>query len=64
MSPILSKLGPYAKTVAALVVGLIGWASAVVASAPAAITATEWIMLATVVATAIGVYSVTNSTNG
>ena len=61
MSPILSKLGPYAKTVAALVVGIIGWASAVVASDSAPITATEWIMLATVAATAIGVYSVANS---
>jgi hypothetical protein len=56
-TPILSK---YRKTIAAVITGLIGWASAVVASDPTAITATEWIMLATVTATALGVYSIAN----
>lgn len=54
------SLAPYNKTVAAVVTGLIGWATAVVTSAPSAITAGEWIMAATVLATAFGVYQVTN----
>jgi hypothetical protein len=54
------NLAPYRKTVAAVVTGLIGWATVVVTSAAAAITAGEWIMLATVVATALGVYQVSN----
>lgn len=48
------------KTLTALVTGAIGWGSAVVASAPAAVTASEWIFGATVAATALGVYAVTN----
>lgn len=58
----MSKLAPYRKTITAIVTGLIGWAAAVVASKPSAITATEWIMLATVLATALGVYGVSNNT--
>lgn len=56
----LEKLAKYKKTVTAVVTGTIGWAAAVVNSAPSHITATEWIMLATVLATALGVFSVTN----
>jgi hypothetical protein len=54
------SLAPYRKTVAAVVTGMIGWASAVVVSNPTHVTAGEWIMLATVLATALGVYQVTN----
>jgi len=54
------NLSPYRKTVAAVVIGLIGWATAVVTSNPAHITAGEWIGLATVVAQALGVYQITN----
>lgn len=53
-------LGSIAKTVTALVTGLIGWATLVVNSAPKEITAPEWIGLATVVAVAFGVYAVPN----
>ena len=60
MNPILAKLGPYAKTVAALVVGLLGWGAAVITSEPGAITAAEWLALGTVGATAIGVYAIPN----
>ena len=35
--------GPYRKTVAALVVGLIGWATLVVQSSSSSITSGEWI---------------------
>lgn len=61
MNPVLDKLGPYAKTVAALVVGLLGWGAAVITSDPAAITASEWLALGTVGATAVGVYAVPNA---
>lgn len=53
-------MSKYSKTIAAVITGLIGWGAAVVQSMPTAITATEWIMLATIVATALGVYQVTN----
>ncbi len=49
------------KTVTALVVGNIGWATAVVASPPAAITASEWLVFATVNAAALGVYAARNA---
>lgn len=55
-------MGQYRKTVTALVTGLIGWFSAVVASDGPTVTSTEWIMLATIVATALGVYGVANKT--
>ena len=48
------------KTVTAVVVGLIGWGTTVVASEPTHITASEWLQFATVWAVALGVYSVTN----
>ena len=54
------SFGPYSKTITALVTGLIGWVTAVITSAPAEITANEWVMLATVVAVSLGVYGVTN----
>jgi hypothetical protein len=56
----MEALNPYKKTVAAIVIGVIGWATAVVTSDRATISAGEWIMLATAIATALGVYSVTN----
>lgn len=49
------------KTITAVVTGLIGWATVVTTSDPAAITSSEWIMLATVLATALGVYVAKNS---
>lgn len=54
------NIAPYRKTIAAVVTGLIGWATVVVTSEPTAITASEWNMLATVLATALGVYQVSN----
>lgn len=54
------NLGRYAKLVTALVAGAIGFATLVVNSAPTAITAPEWIVGATYLATALGVYVVPN----
>lgn len=54
------NLSAYRKTIAAIITGLIGWATMVVVSQSAKITAAEWIALATVLATALGVYSVPN----
>lgn len=53
-------LAKYRKTVAAVTTGVIGWAAAVVTSPVAHISASEWVMGATVLATALGVYSVPN----
>ena len=50
----------YRKTITAVVTGLIGWGVVVVASEPAAVTASEWLMGATALATALGVYAVAN----
>jgi hypothetical protein len=50
----------YLKTIAAVVTGVIGWATLVVNSDPSEITSSEWIVLATAVATALGVYAVPN----
>lgn len=55
------NLGKYGKTVTALITGAIGWATLVVHSAPAAITADEWIVGVTALATALGVYAVANA---
>lgn len=54
------SLSSYRKTVTALVTGLIGWGAIVISSEAAKVTGSEWLMLATVVATALGVYSVSN----
>lgn len=56
----LDALRPYRKTVTAVVTGLIGWSTVVVTSDPSAITSSEWLMLATVLATSLGVYQVSN----
>lgn len=50
----------YRKTITAVVTGAIGWGAVVIASQPAAITASEWLMGATAAATALGVYAVSN----
>ena len=55
------NLGPYGKTITALVTGAIGWATLVVNSAPSSITGPEWIAGATYLAVALGVFSVANA---
>lgn len=57
------NLGKYGKTITALIVGAIGWATLVVHSAPVDITADEWIQGATALAVALGVYSVANASS-
>jgi hypothetical protein len=58
----MSKLSAYKKTITAVVVGVIGWATLVVTSDATAISAEEWIAGATALAIALGVYAVPNST--
>lgn len=53
-------LGPYQKFVTSLVTGLIGWGFVVIASAPVGVTAAEWMGLAVVAGTSLGVYAVPN----
>lgn len=55
------NLGIYSKTVTALIVGAIGWASLVVHSTSGPITADEWIVGATALASAFGVFVVKNA---
>lgn len=57
----MSALSRYRKTIAAVVGAGIGWATAVVASDPGPITASEWIMGATGLAVALGVYVLPNA---
>lgn len=57
-------VGRYAKTVTALITGIIGWATLVVGSPPSHITAAEWVALGTAVAVALGVFSVPNTPPG
>jgi uncharacterized membrane protein len=57
----MTFLNTYRKTITALAVGGIGWATLVVTSDSAPITASEWIAGATALAIALGVYAVPNS---
>jgi hypothetical protein len=49
------------KAIGAFLVGAVGWGAAVVESAPAHITATEWIAGATVIVSTLVVYVLTNA---
>lgn len=52
--------GRYNKFIVAVVTAVIGWATLVVESTPADITSSEWIAGATMLAMALGVFSVAN----
>lgn len=54
-------LGRYAKAITALVTGALGWGAVVIASKPAPVTASEWLALGVVAATALGVAGVPNT---
>ncbi len=54
------NLGKYGKTIVALVGAGITWAGIVIHSPASAITATEWLTGAALLATSIGVYGVSN----
>lgn len=56
----IEQLRAAKKTVAAVVTGALGWGAVVITSESASITASEWLALAVAVATALGVYAVTN----
>lgn len=55
------SLGTYGKTITAIITGLIGWATLVVQSDAVDITSGEWIVGATALATALGVFAVSNA---
>jgi hypothetical protein len=52
--------GKYNKFIVAVVGAIIGWAAVVVQSTPDRITASEWLYGGTLLAIALGVYSVAN----
>lgn len=56
----MNNLPAYRKTAAAVITGLLGWGAVVVTSEATKVSASEWLMLGTVLATALGVYSVPN----
>lgn len=56
----LSWLAPYRKTTVALVGAAVAFATLVVTSEPAAITAPEWLSGGVGLVTALGVYGVSN----
>jgi len=60
-APVLAKLNQYRKALTVFVTGNIGWAATVIASPAAHVTASEWLALAIVNATALGVYAVPNA---
>ena len=53
-------MSKYRKAVSALTTGVLGWAAVVVASDQAPVSASEWLALGVVLATAAGVYAVPN----
>lgn len=57
----MKNLNKLAKSITALVTGVIGWGLVVVASDPQPITASEWMQLAIAVAIGFGVYAVPNA---
>lgn len=60
MTALVTWFNASRKTIAALVGGLISWAYVVNDSVTPGVTTGEWIGLAVVVATALGVYGVAN----
>mgnify|MGYP000921628381 CR=1 FL=1 len=56
----MNHLPAYRKTLAAVTIGLIGWAGIVISSPANEISAEEWLGLAIALATALGVYSIPN----
>jgi len=56
------NLGKYQKAITALVTGLIGWFAVVISASPNSlhVTNSQWLGLAVVVATALGVYAIPN----
>lgn len=55
------NLSVYKKSISAVVTGVLGWSAIVIASEPTAITASEWQFLAVGLATALGVFTVSNA---
>lgn len=55
------NLSKYNKSIAALATGALGWGAVVIASAPAHITASEWLGLGVVIVTAVGVRQIPNT---
>lgn len=56
----MKNLAAYRKTITALVTGVLGWGAVVVASSSGPVTASEWLALGVVAATALGVYAIPN----
>jgi len=64
MSDLIALLKEHRKGLGAALAGALAWGNLVVASEPAAVTASEWLMLASVVLSAFGVVAAQNATPG
>lgn len=58
----MNIFGSYTKFVSAIVTAIIAWVTVVTQSAPAAISAAEWVAGAVLLAGALGVYGGSNAT--
>jgi hypothetical protein len=56
----MGKLAEYRKTIAAVLIGALTWATMIVESAPSEITSSEWIAGGGILLAAIGVYAWAN----
>lgn len=56
----MRNLPAYRKTITAVVGALLTWGAVVVTSDPTSVTASEWLLAAGSLATALGVYGVAN----
>lgn len=56
----MSHLPAYKKTITAVVGAVLTWATVVVTSEPTSITASEWLLAAGSLATALGVFGISN----
>jgi len=64
MTALIALLKEHRKAIGTALAGALAWGNLVVASEPAAVTASEWLMLASVILSAFGVVAAQNQTPG
>lgn len=57
----MNIFGSYTKIISSIVTAVIAWATVVTQSAPSAVTSSEWVAGAVLLAGALGVYAGSNS---
>lgn len=64
MSALIALLREHSKALGSALAGGVAWGNLVVASSPEQVTASEWLMLASVVLSSFGVVAAQNATPG